>query len=145
MIGSRITVETLLNQRPTPGLLVKIRLRMRRKNDFSMLFGPSDPSGRIIVSWSEIQSECDAEQSVAIMDYGSLQEDFTRDIELMPVSLAGVEAALAAFEMFKSAGTFRGGYEAALRTARATLAAAQNATLGIAVVQDDLSAPHRFV
>ncbi len=84
---------------PMMGLLVMVTLEMRKKNDYHVLFGPSDRQGRIQVRKSEILEKIREEQSLFPMDYEG--EEFRGEsLRVEPMGLRDLESALKAYEVY---------------------------------------------
>lgn len=87
------------------GLLVSLSLRMRRKNDFRMIFGPSDPSGQITVNSNEIESEVESAYTLFPMDYGDISE-FKGEVVLAVLDCPQLESAIRAFDLFHKVSSY---------------------------------------
>jgi len=72
---------------------------MRRKNNFSYLFGPSDECGRIQVPAKELWARAEDERRAYLMDFADPSTEFSGTVKFAPVPLVQLAAAIKAYDV----------------------------------------------
>ena len=107
--------------RPASGAFVFIRLKMPKKNDFDLLFGPANASGRILVTQEDLVREGRKDTNFFIMDYADPTQA-TGEYTAAVATPEDLDRALQGFEKFAPAFPYPAGWQATLREARAATA-----------------------
>jgi hypothetical protein len=79
------------NGDPMPGAYATLRLPMWNKNQYVLLFGPSDDEGMIRVSGDELTRRANAEQAMFPMDYATFPAQWSGGLGAEVLTLEGVE------------------------------------------------------
>src|SRR5437868_951257 len=85
---------------PAPGMFVNIRVRMKRKNDYDLAFGPSDGNGEITVTGEDIVKEARQVANFFLMDYADIKADSTGEIMVRTFVADDVRRAILAYREF---------------------------------------------
>lgn len=109
------------NGRPIPGIFVRVRIATLRKNDFANAFGPSDATGTIVVTRSEILREAERDRQCAIMDFGHPELDYAGVIDVAPMNRDALGRAVEAYHQFQAYTQYPPLYAERLQEARLTL------------------------
>lgn len=119
-IPALLEVTCTADDRPQPGLFVSVSLRMCKKNDHHMVFGPSDDRGKIDISRDDMMNWVKNACDLFPMDYADLS-GFGGEIQVDPMGPGMIESAMKGFEMYGSIGPFPSGYANRLAEALETL------------------------
>jgi hypothetical protein len=121
---------------PTRGMFVTVRLKMSRKNDFSVLAGPTDEHGAAVLTREEIDRSVEWDRNTFVMDYTGLG-DSTGEIVISPLSRKELHRAMDAYKLFRSANPpYPPRYPQRLQEALQTLETIVPATLSVEVEHD---------
>ena len=74
-----------------PGAFVTVRVPMWSKNQYMLVFGPSDAEGFIRVSGDELAAQAQAVQAAFPMDYMTFPGDWTGGLGVEVLDAAGVQ------------------------------------------------------
>ncbi|WP_242395822.1 hypothetical protein [Anaeromyxobacter oryzisoli] len=121
MFPNEIVVVVKRNGIPVPGMFVLCTLRSTRKNDFKLVFGPTDSAGRLRVSREDLLREGGNEKRLFPMDYGDVEADFSGELKVTPMNREALSRALTAYSMFNNVSPYPAGYEENVRRARDAL------------------------
>ena len=138
-LPSRIVVRVTANGHAVGGMFICIKLKMSVRNDFDLVFGPTDDEGGIIVTRENLLSEADKDRSFFLMDYGDPEQDFTGEIIVTALNRESLERALTAYEMFSKVWKYPVGYLEDLHKAHTKLDEMHTATLSLNVQHDEES------
>jgi hypothetical protein len=108
---------------------------MRHKNDFGVIAGPTDASGAVLVTRTEIERWADLDRNAFPMDYTGLG-DFTGEVLVRPLNRQAIEAALHAHELFHAGVSYPAEHELRLKRARERLEEAGSVTISAEVEHD---------
>jgi hypothetical protein len=120
-LPDRVRAIVTCDGRPIRGLFVSFRIATSRKNDFASAFGPSDATGTIVVSRSELLREAERDRQLFIMDYGHPELDYVGVIDVTPMNREALGRALEAYHQFQAHTHYPPRYAEHLREARRTL------------------------
>lgn len=95
-----INLHILGDSVPIEGLFVCVTVKVSFKNNFDLVFGPSDQSGLITICKDDIIREAEKDRKLFIMDYGDPVEDFLGKIEITPLNKKALDDAMAAYNIF---------------------------------------------
>ena len=98
-LPSEIEVDASADGDPLEGAWIQLTLRMTAKNDFNLLIGPTDVTGRIVVRAEELVRQIEGSRDLAPMDYASL-ESWDGLIDVVALNREGANRALAAVEIW---------------------------------------------
>lgn len=101
-LPEKIEVETLYKQKPEKGLLVKLTLATDRKNNYSLILGPTDASGKASITKKELINNANEIFEIALMDYVSLEQSYTGKVKLEVMNKTDIESAINAYEIYGS-------------------------------------------
>lgn len=115
-IKARITTDGI----PVPDMFISAKVKMNRKNDYDLAFGPTDEAGEITVSKKEILEEAKKLADLFIMDYVGVESHHAGDVLVTVFDASDIDRAITAYEMFASAGVaYPPNWKEHLRKARA--------------------------
>lgn len=120
-IPESIHIRVLSDGVPAEGVLVEAIIRVRRKNDFASIHGPSDREGRVLITKDKILHEAESDRSMFQMDYGHPEDDFAGVISLQPCGESILHRALNGYLEFSKYCPYPLGYEQMLHEALARL------------------------
>jgi hypothetical protein len=100
VLPEKIEIEIMADDMPMPGGLVDVSLSMTSKNPHTMVLGPADEQGRIVVMRSELVKRAEQNCCEWVMDYADLRKYFGGTVEVKPATLARVREMQKAFEAF---------------------------------------------
>jgi hypothetical protein len=120
LLPEKLTATCKADGEPVSGLLVDLTVKMRRKNDFHMVFGPSDGEGTITIHNLEILGQVETDQRLFEQDYADLHY-FSGELLLEPMDQRSLESAYHAYEIYRAAVPFPSDYPDKLREAWETL------------------------
>jgi hypothetical protein len=120
---------------PLTGGMAQVTIRVRRKNDFTVPFGPTDDSGTALITLPEIEEWAEMERNAFPMDFTGLG-DFTGELVATVKSRESLMGALGAYDMFHGSLRYPRGYADKLREAKRVLDQIAPATLTVDVQHD---------
>jgi hypothetical protein len=120
-LPERVDIRVAADGKPAPGMFVCVTLRMARKNDFALGFGPSDQDGRVRISREDLLQEAEKERRFFIMDYGHPEEDFGGELVIKPLNRDDLAKATAAYEVYHDVTDYPPRHKDKLRDAAARL------------------------
>ena len=120
-LPSKLYITCSVNGRPLPNELVCVTIKTNRRNDFPLIFGPTNQNGHITVTREELIGQAMDEKKVAQMDFGDPEYDFTGDIEITPLGLQDIDNALGAYRLFRKAGGYPRNWIRLLKIAKKSL------------------------
>lgn len=121
--------------KPLEGAMLQVTIKVRRKNDFTVPFGPTDESGGALIHLRAIQDWAEIERALFPMDFTGLG-DATGEFAIAAMNRESVRGALAAYEMFHQGVRYPSGYSEDLRDAQRALNRIAPATLSVEVEHD---------
>jgi hypothetical protein len=107
---------------PAPGMFIKVRLRMPRKNDYHLVFGPSDAQGRITVTHDRLLAEARREAEFFLMDYGDAAEA-ADEVSVTPLSSDDLDRAISAHDLYAQVAAYPASWRTDLERARRVVTA----------------------
>jgi hypothetical protein len=115
---TQFQIQCEADGKPVAGLLVFALVRVRRGNDYHLLFGPTDGDGKVTLTRADLEREVRATRELFPADYTL---DWAGEIGVRPLTVRDIEAAQRAYVLFKGAVAYPPGYEARLQAARQAL------------------------
>jgi len=113
------SVQCLADIQPHEGILLHTTVVMLRKNNFGVIFGPSDSCGKVSIQKQTILDKMYGDRKLFPMDYDGLPY-FSGDLILEPMGRQEIESAIKAYDIFKSVNQYPSDYldrlEAAWKT-----------------------------
>jgi hypothetical protein len=91
-LPNEVVVAVAIDGAPVPGAWVRLDLLMQRKNDYRLLFGPTNSKGALAVTRAEIERSVRHEQLTGLMDFMGLG-DWIGEIVVTPLNREAVERA----------------------------------------------------
>lgn len=128
-LPERVRATVTCEGRPVPGTFVIFRIATSRKNDFANAFGPSDATGNIVVTRTQLLREAERDREFAIMDFGHPELDYAGHIEVTPMNREALVRALDAYHQFQAFTEYPPLYAERLQKARLTLEELEPAVL----------------
>ena len=110
-----------LDDEPAGGMFLWVTVKTTQKNDFVLLFGPTDAEGRIGISRSQFLGEAEAEKRMFMMDYGDPEYDATGVVSCEPCNAASIGRAIEAHNAYRAFTPYPKGYGGSLKRALARL------------------------
>lgn len=101
-----LSVSISVNGTPLPGGWVRVTLPMRTKNPFQLLFGPSSPSGSLVISRTDLLREIQKQRDLFLMDYADPAKEWSGELLLRPLNRADVQKVLKAYALYSSTGIY---------------------------------------
>ena len=83
-----------------PGAYVAIRLPMWKKNQYVLVFGPSEADGNVRISHDELVARAREEQDAFPMDYASFPSEWTGGLGAQVLDREGVQRLREAIELW---------------------------------------------
>lgn len=102
-LPAEIRIRVVADGKPLHGAFVLVTLRMRRKSDFGLAFGPADKAGLIRVERGDLLREAEKERRMFIMDFAHPETDFSGRITVTPMNLEAIDRAILAERSFATA------------------------------------------
>ena len=99
-IPLKIEVVALIEKKPAKGILVKLLLLTKNKNDYSFIIGPTNSDGKASIEYNEIIDEANKTLELALMDYVSLSENYTGEFKTEVMNKTDIESAINAYEIY---------------------------------------------
>lgn len=128
-----IDIRVLADGRPAAGMFVCVTLRMTRKDDFGLGFGPTGEDGGLRVSREDLLREAEKERRLFIMDYGHPEDDFSGEILVKPLNRKALQQAIAAYDTYQLVTPYPPRYAEQVQKAHATLEQCEIAELSAEV------------
>lgn len=120
-VPSHLTLQSRVNGLPFSGVFCLVRLKALRKNDFTAIIGPTRNDGILRVGWNEIVEQILDDIRLGQMDYASLSNDFSGDIEIEPLNIRCLKGALDAYQIYRGIGRYPKNWQDCLQRAIAAL------------------------
>jgi len=92
-LPEQVAVSVTLDGEPLAGAWVNLRLPMQRKNDYGLLFGPTNEAGALTVSGADLERMAHLVNGLFLMDYVGLLGWWTGEIVVTPFDLDAVRRA----------------------------------------------------
>ena len=96
----RIDIAIIADGKPVPGALVDVSLSMKSKNPHTMVLGPADENGRILVMRAELVERAMRNCRHFVMDYADITKYFGGTVEVRPVTPERVRQIRKGYEEF---------------------------------------------
>jgi hypothetical protein len=106
---SRTVIACTVDDDPLSGAYVIVTLPMWEKNQYHLLFGPSNEHGLIHVTGDELQSMAEREANAFPMDYAGFPDGWTGGMGVEVVDASGLERLRSGVRTWGS-GSFRPEY-----------------------------------
>ena len=119
-LPDKLVATCLADGEKFQGLLIVVAVVMLKKNDYSMIFGPSTQDGEVTITKDEILKEMARDRELFPMDYEDLTH-FSGDLIVEPMGLQEIDSALKAYEIFKSSTQYSTGHRDKLDQAWKTI------------------------
>jgi hypothetical protein len=88
---SQVVIRCTLDDEPFAGAYVTLSLPMWSKNQYALLFGPSDERGVISVTRDELMRSVHDDEAAFPMDYASFPDEWSGGIGAAVLDAAGVQ------------------------------------------------------
>ena len=95
-LPAEVRIRCTADDEPLAGAFATVRVPMWNKNQYMLVFGPSDADGLVRVSGSELAARARVEQDAFPMDYATFPGDWTGDLGVEVLDAAGVHRLLEA-------------------------------------------------
>lgn len=122
-LPQEIIVRVVVRENPVEGLLIRVSIPMKRKNDYGWLIGPSGPDGRIAISGEDLRQRIQADRKLFIMDSVDAESYAKGEMRLAVPRAGAIDAAVAAFDVYHDVSPYPAGYREALESTRSKLSA----------------------
>jgi hypothetical protein len=102
-LPNQFTITCTADGVPAAGLLALVTLRMKRKNHYNIVVGPTDSGGDFVVQKGMLEQEATKTRELFPSDYAPLtgtESAFEGVIEVQPMSVEQIGAALRAYKLF---------------------------------------------
>ena len=113
-LPDRIVIEVTADGRPVPGALVDVTLSMISKNPHTMVLGPADSRGQIVVSRVDLLDRATENCRNFVMDYSDLASRFAGSVDVRPVTPSRLAQMRKIHETFGSSFKYPGDWPAVL-------------------------------
>jgi hypothetical protein len=90
-VPAQVSIRCTADGEPLAWAFVTVQLPMWSKNQYALVFGPSDGNGVIRVSGDELAAQARAEQDAFPMDYATFPADWSGAIGVEVLDQAGVQ------------------------------------------------------
>lgn len=119
MLPASVRVRVTAEGQAIPGMFINARVRMKRKNDYDLPFGPTNGSGEITITREDLLREARKLSEFFLMDYSDIERENTGEIVITVFDAADVDRAITAHNDFANAGVqYPVNWEADLMNAR---------------------------
>ena len=105
-LPEKIEVKITAAGQPVAGLLVDARIVTTRKNNFVLLFGPTDENGELTITREDLLRQAEQDRQFFIMDYGDPEGDFSGNLLISIFGREHITRALKAYPLFKDVASF---------------------------------------
>ena len=100
LLPEKIEVICSSDCTPTEGILLGLTMRTSQKNDYNFVFGPTDPTGKVVISKDEIVQQATKQLDLSLMDYFPIEDVYTGNFEINALSKAKLKSAIEAVNLF---------------------------------------------
>jgi hypothetical protein len=105
------------DNRPVQGLMIEAVLKTSNKNNYSIIFGPTNNEGVATIDYEELIKQTNSELELGVMDYNKLEDVYDGNIDILVMSVEELKAALGAYEIYKDVAYYPINYSANLESA----------------------------
>lgn len=105
-LPERIKVTATTDSAPLADVLISISIVTTFKNDFILLFGPTDDHGELVITRADLIEGAGREQEMSPMDYGDPETHFAGDLVISIFGGEKVKRAIEVYPLFKDAVQF---------------------------------------
>jgi hypothetical protein len=117
-LPEQFVLRVKAGDQPLLGGWVKVVLHTGHKNDFPSLHGPTDEDGVVLVQAGDLRESAQRSRDLFLMDYGSIENDWTGAITVAPLTPEDLEVVIEAIDTWGPE-QYPPGQRAALRAAAA--------------------------
>ena len=120
-LPERIEVMVTVDGKPLEGVLIQVSIVTTFKNNFNLLFGPTDDQGRVVITRAEMIKEARRDQELFITDYGDPETHFAGELVISIFGREKLKSAIDVYPGFKDTVEFPADYLNQLKRAQAIL------------------------
>ena len=99
-LPERIKVTATIDSVPLDGVLLLLRIVTTFKNDFNLLFGPTDNHGELVITRAEMIEGAGRDQEMSPMDYGDPEIHFAGELAVSVFNREKLKRSVAGQEIF---------------------------------------------
>lgn len=100
-LPEQIEVTATVDSKPLEGVLILVTIVTTYKNDFHLLFGPTDDKGRLVITRDEMIREAQRERELFLMDYGDPEINFAGELVISIFGREKLKNAITVYPDFK--------------------------------------------
>ena len=100
-LPERIKVTATIDSRPLDGVLILVLIVTTFKNNFSLLFGPTNEHGELVITGADMIKEALRAQEMYIMDYRDPEVHFGGDLVISIFGRSQLKSAIENYAVFK--------------------------------------------
>lgn len=100
-LPERIKVTATIGRGPLEGVLFQVSIVTTFKNDFHLLFGPTNDRGEFLITRADMIKEALRQQEMSIMDYGDPEIHFAGELVVSTFGRKKLKGAIEAYPIFK--------------------------------------------
>jgi len=135
-LPERLEVRVLVDGTPTVGMFVCVTIRMTRKNDFGLGFGPTNEEGELMISREDLLREAEKERRLFIMDYTHPEDDFAGEVVVTPLNREALAQAITAYDTYQQVTPYPPRYAEQVQEARMLLDELKPKSLSVEIEHD---------
>ena len=122
--------------KPLEGVLVHVCILTTSRNDFHSQFGPTDDSGRALITRDALLTAAKRDQELFVMDYGDPETNFDGEVVVSIFGKDDLLGAIKAYPLFKDVADYPPNHLIHLRRALEILEKLGDAKIMIDVVYE---------
>lgn len=130
---SEMAVTALLDDQPMGKAWLVVELEMDHKNDYGLLFGPTDASGKLVIKDMDLRQQAKKQLDLFPMDYVSPEGAWTGAMKIRVLNRTDVVNLQNAYETWKDAGLYPADFPLHLSRLQAQLEANRDRRLSARV------------
>ncbi|HEX6650321.1 MAG TPA: hypothetical protein VF075_12300 [Pyrinomonadaceae bacterium] len=100
-LPEQIQLIATVDGNPLPGVLIQVSIVTSFKNNFHLLFRPTDDQGSVVITRGEMIKEALRDQQLFIMDYGDPETDFAGELVISIFGRERLKGAIKVYPDFK--------------------------------------------
>ena len=116
MIPSKLCCKVTYSGKPIKGLMLISLFGVKRKNAYSIVFGPTNSTGMTEITKQLILDDAKEQLECAMMDYEPLEGSFTGEITVSIMHANEIKNALQAYETYHEYYSYPANYDNILRS-----------------------------
>lgn len=97
----QVRVTALLDDQPFQDAWLALNLNMSLKNDYGLLFGPTDAAGELVISDDDLQEQIQRQLDLFPMDYASPKSAWTGSMRIRVLNRSDVANLQMAYDTWK--------------------------------------------